>query len=134
VTLSFAEAHYLKQGSELDMKSRRIVNLADPTQLQDAATLNYINSVLARKKLASQLFVFSRTTTSFELNLSNSAGPTLKFVFTFITQADENARRLTYKATHIVSANEAEDPINRKEFINLVAYSRQHEPYNISFH
>jgi hypothetical protein len=51
----------------------------------------------------------------------------------FITQADENARRLTYKATHIVSANEPEDPINRKEFINLVAYNRQHEPYNISF-
>jgi hypothetical protein len=57
----------------------------------------------------------------------------LKFVFTYITQADENARRLPYKATHIVSANEPEDLINRMEFINLVAYSRQHEPYNISF-
>jgi hypothetical protein len=133
VTVSFAEAHYLKQGSEIDMKSQRIRNLAEPSHLQDAATLNYVNSVLARKKLASQLFVFSRTTTSFELNLSDTAGPTLKFVFTYITQADENARRLTYKATHIVSANEPEDPINRKEFINLVAYSRQHEPYNISF-
>jgi hypothetical protein len=77
VTMSFADAHYLKQGSELDMKSQRITNLADPTHLQDAATLNYINSVLARKKLASQLFVFSRTTTSFEINLNDSAGPTL---------------------------------------------------------
>jgi hypothetical protein len=95
VTVSFAEAHYLKQGSELDMKSQRIRNLAETSHLQDAATLNYVNSVLARKKLASQLFVFSRTTTSFELNLSDTAGPTLKFVFTYITQADENARRLT---------------------------------------
>jgi hypothetical protein len=83
VTVSFAEAHYLKQGSEIDMKSQRITNLAEPSHLQDAATLNYVNSVLARKKLASQLFVFSRTTTSFELNLSDTAGPTLKFVFTF---------------------------------------------------
>jgi hypothetical protein len=93
--MSFADAHYLKQGSELDMKSQRITNLAEPTHPQDAATLNYVNSVLARKKLASQLFIFSRTTTSFELNLSDTAGPTLKFVFTYITQADENARRLT---------------------------------------
>jgi hypothetical protein len=105
------------------MKSQRLVNLVDPVHLQDAATLNYINDVLARKKLDSQLFLFSRTTTSFEINLSDSAGPTLKFVFTYITQADENARRLFYKSTHIVSANEAEDPINRKEFINLVAYN-----------
>jgi hypothetical protein len=36
------------------------------------------------------------------------------------------------KSTHIVSANEASDPINRKEFINLIAYNRQHEPYSIS--
>jgi hypothetical protein len=133
VTMSFADAHYLKQGSEIDMKSQRITNLAKPSHLQDAATLNYINTVLARKKLASLFFIFSRTTTSFELNLSYTAGPMLKFVFTYITQADEKARRLTYKATHIVSANEPEDPINRKEFINLVAYIRQHEPYNISF-
>jgi hypothetical protein len=121
VTMSFADAHYLKQGSELDMKSQRITNLAEPIHPQDAATLNYINSVLARKKLASQLFIFSRTTTSFELNLSDTAGPTLKFVFTFIVQADENTSRIASKSTHIVSANESSDPINRKEFINLVA-------------
>jgi hypothetical protein len=64
--------------------------------------------------------------------LSDTAGPTLKFVFTYITQADENARRLAYKSTHIVSAIEAEDPIIRKEFINIVAYNRQRELYNIS--
>jgi hypothetical protein len=75
---------------------------------------------------------FSRTTTSFELNLSDTAGSTLKIVFTFYTQADENMRRLARKSTHIVSANEPEDPINRKEFINLIAHSRQHEPYSIS--
>jgi hypothetical protein len=85
VTMSFANAHYLKQGSELDLKSRRITNLAEPTHPQDAATLNYVNSVLARKKLASQLFISSRTTTAFELNLSDTAGPTLEFVFTFYT-------------------------------------------------
>jgi hypothetical protein len=113
------------------MKSQRITKLADPTHLQDAATLNYVNSALARKKLGSQLFLLTRTTTLFEMNLSDSAGPTLKFVFTYITQADENARRLTYKSTHIVSANDPEDPINRKEFINLVGYNRQHEPFNI---
>jgi hypothetical protein len=86
------------------MKSQRITNLAEPTQPQDAATLNYVNSVLARKKLPSHLFIFSRTTTTFELNLSDTAGPTLKFVFTYITQADENARQLTYRSTHIVSS------------------------------
>jgi hypothetical protein len=120
-------AHYLKQGSELDLKSRRITNLAEPTHPQDAATLNYVNSVLARKKLASQLFISSRTTTAFELNLSDTAGPTLEFVFTFYTQADENMSCIARKSTHIVSANEASDPINRKEFINLIAYNRQHE-------
>jgi hypothetical protein len=86
VTMSFADAHYIKQGSELDMKSQRITNLAEPSHPQDAATLNYVNSVLARKKLLSQLFIFSRTTTSLELNLSDTAGPTLKFVFTFYTR------------------------------------------------
>jgi hypothetical protein len=40
--------------------------------------------------------------------------------------------RIASKSTHIVSANEANDPINRKEFINLIAYNRQHEPYSIS--
>jgi hypothetical protein len=94
--------------------------------------LNYVNSVLARKKLASQLFIFSRTTTTFELNLSDTAGPTLKFVFTFYTQSDENMSRIASKSTHIVSANESSDPINRKEFINLIAYNRQHEAYSIS--
>jgi hypothetical protein len=69
VTMSFADVHYLKQGSEIDMKSQRITKLADPTQLQDAATLNYVNSVLVRKKLGSQLFLFSRTTTSFEISV-----------------------------------------------------------------
>jgi hypothetical protein len=46
----------LKQGDELDMKSQRISNVADPTDPQNAATMNYIESVLARKKLGSQLF------------------------------------------------------------------------------
>jgi hypothetical protein len=123
VTMSFAEAHYHMHGSELDMKSQRITNLAEPARPQDAATSNYVNSVLARKKLGSKLFIFSRTTTSFEMNLSDSAGPTLKIIFIYITQADENARRLTYKSTHIVSANEPEDLINGKEFINLVGYN-----------
>jgi hypothetical protein len=88
--------------------------------------------VLARKKLASQTFLFSRTATTFELNLSDTAGPTLKFVFTYIKQADENARRLTYRSTHIVGSFEPEDPINRMEFVNLIAYTRQLEPYSIS--
>jgi hypothetical protein len=66
------------------------------------------------------------------LNLSDTAGPTLKFVFTFYTQADENMSRIASKSTHIVSANESNDPINRKEFINLIAYNSQHEPYSIS--
>jgi hypothetical protein len=69
--------------------------------------------------------------TSFEINLTDSAGPTLKLVFTFIIHGDENARRITYKSTHILSANEPENPINRKEFINLVAYNKQHEPCNM---
>jgi hypothetical protein len=131
VTMSFADAHYLEQGSELDMKSQRITNLAEPTYPQDAATLNYAYSVLARKKLASQLFIFCGTTTSFELNLSDTAGSTLKFVFIFYTQADENMRRLASKSTHVVSTKEPGDTINRKEFINLIAYNRQHEPFNI---
>jgi hypothetical protein len=114
ITLSFAEAHNLKKGRESDMKSQRITNLTDPTRPQDAATLNYVKSVLARKKLGSQLFLFSRTTTSFELNLSDSAGHMLKFVFTYITQEDENIRRFTYKATQRISANEQEDPANRR--------------------
>jgi hypothetical protein len=79
VTISFDEAHYSKRGSELDMKSRRITNLAEPTNLQDAATLNYINSVLARRKLASQFLLFSRTTSLFEMTLSDSAWPISKF-------------------------------------------------------
>jgi competence transcription factor ComK len=53
------------------------------------------------------------------LNLSDTAGPTLKFVFIFNTQADENMSCIACKSTHIVSANEPNDPINRKEFINL---------------
>jgi hypothetical protein len=57
VTVLFTDAHYLKQGSEIDMKSQRITNLAESSHLQDAATLNYINTVLVRKKLASQLFI-----------------------------------------------------------------------------
>jgi hypothetical protein len=65
------------------------------------------------------------------LNLNYTAGPTLKFVFTYVTHADENTRRLAFKSTHIVSANEPEDPINRNEFINLVIYNKQHEPYNV---
>jgi hypothetical protein len=132
VTVTFADAHYLKQGSESDMKSQRITNLAEPTQPQDATTLNYLNSVLARKKLASQLFIFLRTTTTFELNLSDIAGPSLNFVFRFYTQADENMSRIASKSTHVVSANESNDPINRKEFINLIAYNRQHELCSIS--
>jgi hypothetical protein len=132
VTMSFADAHYNKQSSELDMKLQRITNLVEPSHPQDAATLNYVNSVLARKKLFSQLFIFSRTTTLFELSLSDTAGPSLKFVFTFYTQADENTSRIASKSTHTVSANEASDPINRKEFISLIAYNRQHEPYSIS--
>jgi hypothetical protein len=120
VTMSLADAHYLKQGSELDMKSQRITNLAEPTQPQDAAQLNYVNSVLARKKLFSDLFIFTRATASpLELNLRDTAGPTLKFVFVFYTQADENMSRIASKSTHTVSAFEPNDPINRKEFINL---------------
>jgi hypothetical protein len=134
MTLSFADAHYLKQGSELDMKSQRITNLAEPTQQQDAATLNYVNSVLARKRLFSDLLIFSRATASpVELNLSDTAGPTLKFVFVFYIQADENVSRIASKSTHIVSTFEPNDPINWKEFINLIAYNnRQHESYSIN--
>jgi hypothetical protein len=115
------------------MKSHRIMNLVEPTQPQDATTLNYLNSVLARKKLFSQTFLFSRTTpTPLELNLSDTAGPTLKLVFTYVTQADENARQLTYRSTHIVISFELSKPLSPKEFINLIAYNKQHEPYSIS--
>jgi hypothetical protein len=34
VTVLFADAHYLKHGDELDMKSQRITNLAEPTHLR----------------------------------------------------------------------------------------------------
>jgi hypothetical protein len=132
VTMAFADAHYLKQGRELDMKSQRITNLAEPTQPQDATTLNYINSVLARKKLPNQLFLFTRSPTISEVNLSDTAGPTLKFVFTYTVQADENARQLTYRSTHIVSSFEPNEPINRKELINRIAHNRQHESYSFS--
>jgi hypothetical protein len=59
----FAVAHYHMHGNELGMKSQQVTNLAEPTHLQDAATSNYINSALARKKLGSQLFLLTRTTT-----------------------------------------------------------------------
>jgi hypothetical protein len=65
------------------------------------------------------------------MNLSDSAGHTLKVVLTCITQADQKARRLTYKSTHIVSANDPQDPINRKEYMTFVGYNRQHEPFNL---
>jgi hypothetical protein len=42
------------------MKSQWITNLAEPSRPQDATTLNYVNSVLARKKLASQLHAFAQ--------------------------------------------------------------------------
>jgi hypothetical protein len=133
MTLAFTDAHYLKHGSELDMKSQRITNLAEPTQPQDAATLNYVNSVLARKKLFSDLFIFTRSTsTPLELNLSDTAGPTSKFVFVFYTPADDNMSHIASKSTHIVSAFEPNDPINHVEFINLTAYNRQHETYTVS--
>jgi hypothetical protein len=92
--------------------------------------MNYNNNVLAHKKLGSQLFPPTRTTNLREVHLNESAGPTLKLVFSYIIWAVKNTRHSIFKSTRIISANEPDEPINQKEFINLMRYNRQCELFN----
>lgn len=66
------------------MAAHKIINVVDPTNPQDAATRNYVDNVLASKKLGSQLFIPSRAVDLFDVHLNNKTGPTLKFVFTYV--------------------------------------------------
>lgn len=55
----------------------------DPANRQDVATMTYVDSTLARKKLGSELFLPTRTAELLEVRLSDSAGLTSKLVFTY---------------------------------------------------
>lgn len=111
VTMSYAEATYTKRDREFDTTAQNITSVADPTNPQDVATMNYVDSALTRKMLDNYPIVFTRTSSGpFKIDLYDAAGLTLELVFTLraisiVDGIESHIIRSTTKSTHIVSAN-----------------------------
>lgn len=83
---------------------------------EDVATRNYDRSLLVRKKLGSWTLLLTRTA-DLKVELSDTAGPTLKLVFsvTFTNiVAGVDSTRSTTESTHIVGVNDEGNPRNRR--------------------
>jgi hypothetical protein len=102
------------------MSTYKITNVGEPTNAQDMATRNYVDSILACMILSSQLILFTRTANGpLQVKLNDTAGSTLKLVntLTAITTAagvESHSSRSTCKSTHITSANDDSDSRNRQ--------------------
>jgi hypothetical protein len=128
VSNSYMEAVYVKRDGELDMSIRQITNAGEPINAQDVATRNYVDSVLAHEKLDSQLLLLMRTAGVLEVEVNDTARPTLKLVFTlkaltYVEDVESQSSCSTFKSAHIVSTNDGSDLRNRREYIKLVVFN-----------
>lgn len=67
VTISYAEAIYVKRDGEFGMATHKITNVADPTNAQDAASLKYMDRALSRRRIGTQLLVPIQTSGLFDV-------------------------------------------------------------------